>query len=64
VNSDAESIRGTTTPLIPDLRGIPLWQLAHRTNDADDIVADLVGRCLGVAQSPSHVPVLTFNSAI
>jgi hypothetical protein len=65
VNSDAESMRGTAaTSLIPDLREVSLGQLADRTTDADDIVADLVGRYVERMGNPTHVPVLAFNSAI
>ncbi|MGH3158824.1 MAG: hypothetical protein ACRDNF_19950 [Streptosporangiaceae bacterium] len=65
MNFDAESIRETAAaPLIPDLRGIPLGQLADRTADADDIVAGVVGRYVKEMENLSHVPVLAFNSAI
>lgn len=65
MNSDAELIRETATPmLIPDLREIPLAQLADRSMDSTDIVAGLVERCLDEVESPSHVLVLAFNSSI
>jgi hypothetical protein len=65
VDSEAQPIGGGPDPcLIPDLRSIPLGQLAKRAAVTEDIVADVVLRIVEGMESPSRVQVMMFNSAI
>jgi FXSXX-COOH protein len=65
VDSIDGPIRGNLDqPLIPDLGRVSLEQVADRTGYVDDPVARVVDRFMDSMESPSRVPVTTFNSAI
>lgn len=50
--------------LIPDLRGIPLGQLASLAAEGEKGVTNLVSRIVDNEQSALHIPAMIFNSAI
>ena len=63
--STAGSTRGNPDlPLVPDVQGVLLPEVADRAADADDPVAGLVQRFMDGMESPSRVPITMFNSAI
>jgi FXSXX-COOH protein len=49
---------------LPDLRGIPLAQLAKGAADSQDAVANVLSRIVYRPKSPSSVKATMFNSAI
>ena len=63
---DAEAQRidgGSHLGLIPDLRDIPLAQLAAQAAIGADVVTGVVSR-IADDKDPSSVPAMMFNSAI
>ena len=63
---DAEAQRidgGSHRGLIPDLRDIPLAQLAAQAAGGADVVTGVVSR-IADDKDPSSVPAMMFNSAI
>lgn len=65
MNRAAESIPSGKDPSsIPDLRGIPLGQLADEAADPEGIVNDMVLRLLDGIEGSARVAVMSFNSAI
>jgi len=50
--------------LIPDLRGIPLAQLARRAAVDERAVTDVVSRIVAGLERPSGVTAMMFNSTI
>lgn len=55
---------GSDRCLIPDLRGIPLGQLARLVTDGEKDVPGVVSRIVDSRGNPSGVSALMFNSAI
>jgi hypothetical protein len=49
---------------LPDLRGIPLSELAGMVGDGDDAISGVVVRTVGGQENPSLVRVTSFNSSI
>jgi len=49
---------------VPDLRGVPLAELARLADDGDDVIHGVVTRMIDGEEKPSHVPATIFNSAI
>jgi len=65
VNSEARpSGRGSDQCLIPDLRSIPLEQLARQAADGEIDVVSVVSRIVDGRKCPSNVSAMMFNSAI
>jgi hypothetical protein len=48
----------------PDLRAIPLVELARQAGSGEDVIHDTVARMIDGEESPSLVPATIFNSAI
>lgn len=55
---------GVDQCLVPDLRDIPLAQLAKRAADNQDVMASVLSRIVHLPESPSSVKAMMFNSAI
>jgi FXSXX-COOH protein len=55
---------GLGTRPAPDLRGVPLTELAGRAGDGDEVILDVAARMIDGEENPSHVQATTFNSAI
>ena len=55
---------GVDQCLVPDLRDIPLAQLAKQAADSQDVVAGVLLRIVHLPESPSSVKAMMFNSAI
>jgi len=55
---------GVRQCLVPDLRDIPLAQLAKRAADSQDVVTTVLSRIVQLPESPSSVKTMMFNSAI
>ena len=65
MDSEARHIGGGShRGQIPDLRGIPLAQLARQAADGEKDVTDVVSRIVGSLDSPSSVSAMMFNSTI
>jgi hypothetical protein len=50
--------------LVPDLRGIPLAQLAEQADDDQGAVAGVLKRVVYLPESPSSIKIMMFNSAL
>ena len=55
---------GADQCLVPDLRDIPLAQLARRAPGSQDVVTSVLSRIVHLPESPSSVKTMMFNSAI
>lgn len=58
------TVRGPDQCLLPDLRDIPLAQLAEQAADSKDVVARMLSRIVHLPESPSSIKTMMFNSAI
>ena len=56
--------RGSHPSLIPDLRAVPLAQLATQAADGTGVVTGVVSRIVQDPEGPSGIPAMMFNSAI
>lgn len=55
---------GADLCLVPDLRGIPLAQLAGQADDGRSPVAGVLSRIVYLPESPSSIKAMMFNSAL
>ena len=56
--------RKSDSNLIPDLRHIPLAQLATWAANGEDALATMVSRVIGGQQDPAGISAMMFNSSI
>jgi hypothetical protein len=65
VDSDGQATGGGVDQcLVPDLRDIPLAQLAKQATDRQDVVASVLSRIVHLPEGPSSVKAMMFNSAL
>ncbi len=65
MDSDGQATGGgVDLCLVPDLRGIPLAQLAERADDGQGAVAGVLTRVVYLPESPSSIKSMMFNSAL
>jgi hypothetical protein len=65
VDSEARPIgSGSHRSLIPDLRNIPLDQLATLAAEGEGVVVGVVSRIVAGQENPSLVEAMMFNSTI
>jgi hypothetical protein len=50
--------------LVPDLRDIPLAELAKQADGGQGALADVLSRIVHLPESPSSIENMMFNSAI
>ncbi len=65
MDSDGQATGGgVDLCLVPDLRAIPLAQLAKQADDSQGAVAGVLSRIVHLPESPSSIKTMMFNSAI
>lgn len=58
------TVGGVDQCLVPDLRDIPLAQLAKQAADSKDVMTSVLTRIVYLPESPSSIKTMMFNSAI